>query len=72
MIDNPLIHPDLSDIKIIKGQDHYYWLYSNKLDMYLPTPYSYHYMTETECLNLMAECPEQWNSDWGRYDDVDI
>lgn len=69
---NPLSPPDLSDIEVIRGQDHYYWLYSNKLDMYLQTPYACKYMTEEECLELMIESADQYENEWQPYHDTDI
>ena len=39
---------DWNDIEIIQGQDHCYWLYSNKRDKYLPTGTHWKYVAEDE------------------------
>ena len=69
----PVSDFDSADIEIIMGQDHCYWIYSNKKDMYIETSISWHRHTEEEMLQLAVTFGDElWRNAWDKYEDVDI
>ena len=44
---------DWSDMEIICGQDHCYWIYSNSRDKYVSTDIHWAYVSEEEFKNII-------------------
>ena len=42
---------DIKDMVVLKGQDHCWWIYSNKLDKYFHTDISCNQVTEEELIS---------------------